>query len=115
MNRWRDLIDQFWFVLPFAFWAGVGFMAHTLQAGWPGWRVWLSQLVTAFVAGATVGMLLQDVGISEFALYGICSCVGMSGGKIVEDLAKWARRRAEKVIAGDLKPQLHDGDEDGED
>ena len=105
MEKWKGIIDQFWFVLPFAVWSAVGFIAHTLQAGWPGWKTWLSQLVTAFLTGAIVGMLLQDMGISEWAMNGICACVGMSGGKLVEDIAKWARRRAEKIITGESKEE----------
>ena len=110
MERLNSLIEQFWAVLPFGFWAAAGYLAHVLQTGWPGWRMWLSQLAVCFLCGATVGMLLQGAGLNEFTLYGICSCVGMSGGKIVEDLTKWSRRRAEKIITGETGTNDKDAD-----
>ena len=101
MERLKELIDQLWFVLPFGFWAIAGLVAHTLQTGWPGWKNWIVQLVSVFIAGATVGLLLAATGMDEFVKCGICSCVGMSGGKIVQDLQTWARRRAERIIVGE--------------
>ena len=101
MEKWKGMIDQFWFVLPFAVWAAVGFIAHTLQTGWPGWKTWLSQLVAACIAGMIMGMLLQNTGMDDYMVNGIVACTGMSGGKLVEDIAKWTRRRAEKIITGE--------------
>lgn len=108
MEKWKDMIEQFWAILPCGIWAAVGYLAHVLQTGWPGWKLWLSQLVTALIAGPTVGMLLKGTDLNEYVIYGICSCVGMSGGKVVEDLATWSRRRAEKIITGETDDK--DGD-----
>ena len=116
MDRLKEIIEQIWFVLPFGIWASLGYMCLVLQTSWPGWKMWLSQCIIAFLSGATFGLLLADTGMSTFMLCGICSCVGISGGKIVEDLAKWARRRAEKIVTGDAQPaQPYGGGEDGED
>ena len=103
MDIMKELIDQLWFALPFGFWAIAGLVAHTLQTGWPGWKEWLVQLVVVFISGATIGLLLSETGMSTFVLCGICSCIGMSGGKIVQDLNTWAKRRVEKIITGENK------------
>ena len=112
MDRFKELIDQLWFTIPFGFWAIAGYVAHTLQSPWPGWRNWTVQLVTVFIAGATVGLLLAEAGMSEFVKCGICSCVGMSGGKIIQDLQTWMRRKAEKIIVGEAPHGPNDTMED---
>lgn len=101
MQKWNSFMDQFWYVLPLTAWAVIGWVARMMNSDWLGWKSSFASLVTSVAAAAIVGLLLDGAGLSENVLCGISGGIGWTGGKIMEDIIKWSRRRAEKIIAGD--------------
>ena len=105
MQKWDQFMEQFWYVLPLSAWALIGCLARALNAEWQGWKSFLAAIATSFAAASIVGLLLDGAGLSENVLCGISGCIGWGGGRIMEDLIRWGRRRAERAIAGDAEEE----------
>ena len=83
-------------ILPLIGVAAVGCSIQCFK-DWQGWRNFIASNLTACFGAFLVGMMSQDVGLSQGFAYGLCGMIGYSGGRLVDEAMGIAKRKIEKV------------------